>query len=278
MKKWEADRPVTLMGIVNLTNDSFFAGSRTLGPEGLPDESALCSRVEKLLSEGADILDLGAVSTRPGAAPVLPEEEWQRLAPALLLLRTHFPEASLSVDTFRSEIVRRVYDTVGPFVVNDISAGEDDPGMLPTVASLGLRYIAMHKRGTPSTMDALTDYGGDVTGALLRYFEDFSLRAEAIGIRDWILDPGFGFAKTTEQSFELLRHLGEFRRFGRPVLVGVSRKRMVRERLGLTPEQALEATQAVHLLALEAGADILRVHDVAAAARTVEQYRKAHHA
>ena len=274
----DADRRISLMGVVNLTGDSYFPPSRVLGADGVVDEAAFCPLAEKMLAEGADILDLGAVSTRPGAADVPAWEEWRRLGPAVRMLREHFPGAVFSVDTFRSSIVRRVFDTAGPFIVNDISAGEDDPAMLPTVAELGLRYVAMHKRGNPRTMGALTDYEDGVVGAVKTYFEAFSLRADEAGVRDWVLDPGFGFAKTIPQNFELLRHLAEFRAFGRPVLVGISRKRMVYEPLGITPEEALPATQALHFKALEAGADILRVHDVADAARTVTLYRNYHHA
>ena len=152
------NRPITLMGILNLTPDSFFSGSRMLAPDGRLEEGRLCERVSQMLSEGADILDLGAVSTRPGAESVSEAEEWRRLRPALRLIRREFPEAALSVDTTRSRIVERVFDLAGPFLVNDISAGEDDPAMLETTARLSLGYVAMHKRGTPGSMQSLTDY------------------------------------------------------------------------------------------------------------------------
>ena len=267
-------RHISLMGILNLTEDSFFAGSRMLGSDGTVDERLFCERVSQMLSEGADILDLGAVSTRPGAADVPIWEEWRRLGPAVRMLRERFPEAVFSIDTFRSGIVRRVFDTAGPFIVNDISAGEDDPAMLPTVAEYGLRYVAMHKRGDPRTMGALTEYEDGVVNAVKAYFEAFSARAAEAGVQDWILDPGFGFAKTISQNFELLAGLSAFAEFGRPILVGISRKRMVYQPLGIPPEEALPATQVLHFKALEAGADILRVHDVAEAARTVQLYRE----
>ena len=261
------------MGILNLTGDSFFAGSRMLEPDGSFAEGRFRARVSRMLSDGADILDLGAVSTRPGAADVSEEEEWRRLEPAVRLLRDKYPTAVFSVDTTRSGIVERVFDLAGPFIVNDISAGEDDAAMLSVAARLGLRYVAMHKRGTPSSMQSLTDYPSGVVEAVLEYFRAFSLKASDAGIEDWILDPGFGFAKTVSQNYELLAGLRAFRQFGRPILVGVSRKSMIWKPLGITPEEALPATQVVHYKALEAGADILRVHDVAEAARTVQLYQ-----
>ena len=262
------------MGILNLTEDSFFAGSRLLTAEGRLDEALFRSRVERMLSEGADILDLGAVSTRPGASDVSEEEEWRRLAPALHILREEFPSARISADTTRSGIVRKVFDVIGPFIVNDISAGEDDPLMLETVAGLHLTYVAMHKRGTPATMQSLTAYPEGVVASVRDYFRCFAGRADSLGLRDWILDPGFGFAKTVEQNYELLGGLSGFRDFGKPVLVGVSRKSMIYQPLGITPNEALAPTQVVHYMVLEAGADILRVHDVAPASQTVALYRR----
>ncbi len=241
---------VQIMAIINLTPDSFFAPSRVRAAQAQ-------ERVCELCAQGADIIDLGAVSTRPGAADVSLDEEWRRLAPVLAGWDRTVP---LSVDTTRAEIVRRVYDSVGRFVVNDISAGEDDPGMLATVGRLGLPYVAMHKRGNPRTMDAQTDYPEGVTAALVAYFAAFARRAEAYGIADWILDPGLGFAKTAGQNWEILEHLEEMRLFGRPVLIGAADKRFT----GGDTEKA-------HRLALAHGADILRVHDVAAARQTVLQ-------
>ncbi len=306
-------RNVLLMGIVNLTEDSFYAPSRCLGADGSPDVDGILSRVEGMLADGADIIDLGACSTRPGSAPVGAEEEWRRLAPVLTVLWTRHPDLVISIDTYWALVVSRAHslalsifsvpgtgDHAGEervrrqMIINDISAGEDDPEMLPLVGRLGLRYIAMHKRGTPETMRGLCDYGGDVTGAVLDYFEAFALRAARAGIRDWILDPGFGFAKTLEQNYELLRDLGRFAGFGRPVLVGVSRKSMVHALHGITPAESLPQTQVLHFAALSAisspaptpaaGAGdnagegavplILRVHDVAEAARTVRTFRQ----
>ena len=236
---------VKIMGILNFTPDSFWADSRVAA--GKAGEA-----IGKMLDDGADIIDIGAVSTRPGAPDVELEEEWRRLQPVLPFLR----DVPFSLDTVRAEIVRRVHETAGAFMVNDISAGEDDAQMLPTVARLGLPYVAMHKRGNPRTMDGLCDYPAGVTAAVLGYFEEFSSRAASEGIDEWVLDPGFGFAKTDAQNLELLEHLGEFRRFGRPVLAGIADKRFTRG-----------DTEKYHRIAILNGADILRVHDVAAARR-----------
>ena len=278
----DSSRDIRVMGILNLTGNSYFAASRCLGADGKPDPDAFSARVRKMAEEGADILDIGACSSRPGAVPVGPEEEWERLEPALKILRREFPDIPVSVDTWRADIVQRVHDLIGPFWVNDISAGEDDPAMLETVARLGLPYVAMHKRGDSLTMQSLTDYAPDpqrpdlspVTAAVLHYFEDFARRAGEAGIRDWVLDPGFGFAKTIRQNYQLLDELGSLRILGREILVGVSRKSMIYKRFGITPEESLPATQVLHEAALRRGASILRVHDVAEARRTVALYRE----
>lgn len=272
----DSSREITVMGIINLTDDSFFAGSRYLSPDGDVDEDALLHKAEKMIKDGAGVLDLGACSTRPGSEPVGIEEEWRRLKKALLPLKKAFPEVGISVDTYFSEVVERVHETIGKFTVNDISAGEDDPLMLPTVGRLGLPYIAMHKRGTPSSMQEMTDYGDGknaVVDAVKEYFLEFSGKAERHAVKDWILDPGFGFAKTTEQNYTLLRNLPLLRIPGRKILVGISRKSMIYRPLGLTPEEVLPQTQALHMAALSLGADILRVHDVAETVRTVALYR-----
>ena len=262
------NRQIDIMGIVNLTDDSYFSASRCASPS---QAVALASR---LVDEGASILDFGACSTRPGAEAVGAEEEWRRLRPALEAVRKEFPDVRISVDTYWSDVVRRAYDAIGDFIVNDISAGEDDPQMLPLVGRLGLTYVAMHKRGTPQTMQSMTDYE-DVTSEVAGYFSDFAERAEQAGVRDWILDPGFGFAKTLEQNYQLMRDLSRFKASfpSRKLLVGVSRKSMVYRLLGITPEESLPATQVLHLHALQNGADILRVHDVEQAVQTVSLYR-----
>ena len=261
------DRHIDIMGIVNLTDDSYFAQSRCAGV------GAALERIDIMVSEGADIIDIGACSTRPGSLPVGADEEWRRLAPVLKAVNERYPDVQISIDTYWSEVVSRSYDLIGDFIVNDISAGEDDPQMLPVVGRLGLKYIAMHKRGTPETMQSLTDYN-DIVGDLVAYFNEFSQKALQFEIKNWILDPGFGFAKTVEQNYEVLNQLELIRNTFRPhrLLVGVSRKSMIYKPLGITPEDALPATQAVHMAALMAGADILRVHDVKEAKQTVDLY------
>ena len=241
---------VQIIAIVNLTPDSFFAPSRVRAEEAQ-------ERIRTLCSQGAEIIDLGAISTRPGAADVSLEEEWRRLEPVVRAWDRNIP---LSVDTVRAEIVRRVYDCAGSFLVNDISAGEDDPDMLATVGRLGLPYVAMHKRGNPRTMDAQVDYPQGVVPALVDYFTEFTRRAEEYGIADWILDPGLGFAKTAEQNWEILDQLEALQVFGRRILIGAADKRFT----GGDTEKA-------HRIALQHGAHILRVHDVVAARETILQ-------
>ena len=281
------DRKIQIMGIVNLTDDSYYAASRCLDDKPL---STAMQRISMLLDEGADIIDIGACSTRPGSVAVGEAEEWNRIEPLLreLCAQDSFPQ--ISIDTYHASVIRNAYELIASvrgeesarecLIVNDISAGEDDPEMLPLVGRLGLSYIAMHKRGNSRTMQGLCDYD-DVVSEVLDYFEGFAVKADAYGIKDWIIDPGFGFAKTIEQNYELLGALSAFSSCGlsdtsspkRGVLVGVSRKSMIYKKFGITPEDSLPATQVLHLKALQCGADILRVHDVAEAARTVALYR-----
>lgn len=259
------------MGIVNLTDDSYFAESRC------EDVTAVLRRVEQMVEEGVDIVDLGACSTRPGAELVGADEEWRRLEPALVAIRQRFSDLRISIDTCFSSVVERTYTLIGEFIVNDIAAGEMDSEMLPVVGRLGLRYVAMHMRGNPRTMQSLTDYN-DVTRDVVKYFEKFSHKAEKYGVKDWILDPGFGFAKTIAQNYKLLSDLSKLKSVRRadgtcpPVLVGISRKSMIYKLLGITPDESLSATQALHMVALQNGTDMLRVHDVAAAKQTVKLY------
>ncbi len=265
------ERNISIMGIVNITDDSFYQGSR------FSSADTALEKIGKMLEEGADIIDIGACSTRPGAEMVGPELEWKRLRPVLEVLMRLYPNTQVSVDTCWSAVVEKVHDLVGDFIVNDISAGEDDPGMLPVVGKLGLRYIAMHKRGTPRTMHEFTDYES-VTEDVVAYFNRFSEKAAANGIKSWVLDPGFGFAKSIDQNYQMLRELDRFRevRCGDEsvpdILVGVSRKSMIYKMFDITPEESLPQTQVLHLVALQKGADILRVHDVAEARRTVDLY------
>ena len=253
------EKGIHLMGIINLTPDSFYSASRS------QDAEAAIKRAGALLEEGADVLDFGACSTRPGSKGIGAGEEWQRLKPALEAVRRAFPEALISVDSYWSEVVRETYDLIGPFIVNDISAGALDREMLPTVGELGLPYIAMHMRGTPETMQSLTDYDGDIVEAVKDYFKVFADKADKAGIKEWILDPGFGFSKTREQNWELLERLSDLKCFGKEILVGLSRKSM----FGVRPEDALEATLIAQRKAYEQGARWFRVHDVAAAKRSL---------
>lgn len=274
----ERTRKIEVMGIVNITDDSYFAESRCL--DGQSVDKAV-ERTGRLLEEGADIIDIGACSTRPGALQIGPDEEWRRLEPVLRALSGEFPSARISIDTYWSSVVERAYGLIGSFTVNDISAGEDDPKMLPLVGKLGLPYIAMHKKGTPGTMQSLCSYPpshreglSDVSCAVSDYFDAFALRAKEYGITDWVMDPGFGFAKDLEQNWTLMREMDRILKPGHKTLVGVSRKSMIYRMFGITPEESLPATQALHMAALDKGADILRVHDVAEAVRTVRIWSK----
>lgn len=274
----ERTRKIEVMGIVNITDDSYFAESRCL--DGQSVDKAV-ERTGRLLEEGADIIDIGACSTRPGALQIGPDEEWRRLEPVLRALSGEFPSARISIDTYWSSVVERAYGLIGSFTVNDISAGEDDPKMLPLVGKLGLPYIAMHKKGTPGTMQSLCSYPpshreglSDVSCGVSDYFDAFALRAKEYGITDWVMDPGFGFAKDLEQNWTLMREMDKILKPGHKTLVGVSRKSMIYRMFGITPEESLPATQALHMAALDKGADILRVHDVAEAVRTVRIWSK----
>ncbi|MDR2359467.1 MAG: dihydropteroate synthase [Prevotellaceae bacterium] len=251
-----------VMGIVNVTPDSFYAQSRCMA------EGAIIERVRQLVDDGADCIDVGGCSTRPGFPVAAEAEEYQRLAHALKIIRAHFPNLPLSVDTFRAGVVQRLYEQYGAFIVNDISAGEEDAAMTATVARLQLPYIAMHKRGNPQTMQCLTDYT-DVVTEVKTYLQQKLAELHAQGIAQVIIDPGFGFAKTVEQNYALLRNLREFTASGAPLLTGLSRKSLLWKPLGSTPEDMLCATSAVHLYALLQGANILRVHDVKEARQMV---------
>lgn len=261
-----------VMGIINVNNESFYSGSRYTAAR-----EVVC-RIEEMASLGASIVDLGACSTRPGSTPVSLEQEWEYLKGVLeLVARENLSGVKISIDTFRSDIVRRAHDIVGEFIVNDISAGEDDPYMLSTVGELGLPYIAMHKRGTPSTMQQMCDYPNGVVEAVTDYFKDFEARAAACGIKEYIMDPGFGFAKNMEQNYTLFKGMPQmkseiagFAGVERKLLVGISRKGMVWKPLGITPDEALCGTCAMNLQALLLGADIIRVHDVAEAVQCVK--------
>lgn len=262
------ERPI-VMGIVNVTPDSFFAGSRING------ERALRTRLDELIREGAAIADLGAYSSRSGADEVSLEEEMKRLRPALQLLRDEYPALPVSVDTFRSEVAQMAVEEYGAAIINDISGGGLDPEMYRTVSRLQIPYILMHMKGDPQTMQSLTDYT-DITLEVLDYFIKRIGQLLDLGLHDIILDPGFGFSKTTEQNYELLAHLDILTQTLRqPLLVGLSRKSMIYRPLGCPPEEALGGTTFLHALALERGAKILRVHDVRPAAEAITLYEQA---
>ena len=257
-----------VMGIVNVTPDSFFAGSRIDGAK------ALGERLDTLVREGAALADLGAHSSRPGAEEVSPEEERRRLRPALQILRDEYPDLPVSVDTFRSDVARMAVEEYGASMINDISGGGLDPAMYRTMAELQVPYILMHMKGDPQTMQQQASYS-DVTLEVIDYFAQRVGQLLELGVHDIILDPGFGFSKTTAQNYELLAQLGSLvEAFTQPLLVGVSRKSMIYRPLGISPEEALNGTTFLHALALERGAKILRVHDVRPAIEAVQLYEE----
>jgi len=240
---------VRLMGIVNLTPDSFWESSRV-------SASGFELEMRRMVDEGADIIDIGAISTRPGAGDVSADEEWRRLRPVLEGPARDCP-VLISIDTTSAATIDKAVMALGKkVIVNDISAGEDDSGMLPLVGMMGLTYVAMHKRGRPGTMDGMTDYPDGVIQTVLRFFRDFEKKAAENGIFDWIADPGFGFAKTEAQNVELLENLPKLKALGREILVGVADKRFVRSHYG--------SNARPHSLSVQGGAGILRVHDIAA--------------
>lgn len=254
-----------VMAILNVTPDSFFAGSR------MPDAPHVERRVREAVAEGASIIDVGGYSSRPGADEVSPGEEWRRVKLGVGAVRRLAPGMAVSVDTFRSEVAARAIERFGPLIINDISAGELDPAMPAVAAKYGVPYIAMHMKGDPKTMQSLTDYKRDITAEVVAYFEArvAALLAAGIAREHLVLDPGLGFAKTTEQNYELLAGLHRLCALGYPVLAGLSRKSMIYRVLGVTPAQSLAGTVALGWECLRQGAAILRVHDVREAVDTV---------
>ena len=254
-----------VLALLNVTPDSFFAGSR------MPDAPHVERRVREAVAEGASIIDVGGYSSRPGADEVSPGEEWRRVKLGVGAVRRLAPGMAVSVDTFRSEVAARAIERFGPLIINDISAGELDPAMPAVAAKYGVPYIAMHMKGDPKTMQSLTDYKRDITAEVVAYFEArvAALLAAGIAREHLVLDPGFGFAKTTEQNYELLAGLHRLCALGYPVLAGLSRKSMIYRVLGVTPAQSLAGTVALGWECLRQGAAILRVHDVREAVDTV---------
>lgn len=256
-----------VMGILNVTSDSFFDGGRYTTPE------SVAARIRGIRNQGADIIDVGACSTRPGSHAPSEEEEYSALARALDLISREWPEAVVSVDTFRASVAARCASQWGSVkIINDISGGGMDTEMFGTVATLGVAYVLTHSKGTPETMQTLTDYE-DVTAETLSDLSRKLAQLRLEGVADVIVDPGFGFAKTTEQNFRLLAQLDAFRALDAPLLVGVSRKSMICKTLSVTPHDALNGTTALNMAALLKGAGILRVHDVREAVQTVRLFR-----
>lgn len=254
-----------VMGILNVTPDSFYDGSRC------PNDDAVAARVQAILAEGADMIDIGGYSSRPGCADVSVDEEKRRLAIGLEAIRRQSPEAVVSVDTFRAEVARWCVEQYGVQIINDISAGELDDAMFDTVAQLQVPYVMMHMRGTPtSMMQSQYLHYDDVVADVLQYFAAKIDRLTYMGVNDIILDPGFGFSKTVDDNYRLMYHLDEFTRIGLPILVGISRKSMIYKLLDITPAESLNGTTALNVLALLGGANILRVHDVKQAAEAVK--------
>ena len=259
------ERPA-VMGIVNVTPDSFFEGSRT------PDADSITRRIESMVEDGVDIIDIGAYSSRPGAVDISPEEELDRLGRGIEIVRHIAPAIPVSIDTFRSSVAREAIG-MGADIVNDISGGDLDPDMFETIGSLHVPYIVMHMRGNPSTMQSMTDYGDrGVTATVLDDLGDKINRLALAGVCDIIADPGFGFAKTLEQNYELMNNLEVFDKLECPILVGISRKSMLTRLLDISSSQALAATTALNSFALDRGASILRVHDVKEAVQAVKIY------
>ena len=251
-----------VMGILNVTPDSFYAGSRT------QTEAEIVRRVRQIVSEGAAIIDIGAYSSRPNADNVSSREEMERLRMGLKILFEIQPDAVVSVDTFRADVARMCVEEYGVAIINDIAAGEMDTDMFHTVAALNVPYIMMHMQGTPQSMQQHPHYDNLLKEVFL-YFARKVQQLRDLGVKDIILDPGFGFGKTMEHNYELLSHLEEFRIFELPLLVGVSRKSMIYRLLDITPQEALNGTTVLDTICLLKGADILRVHDVKEAVETV---------
>ncbi|PHN94104.1 dihydropteroate synthase [Maribacter sp. 6B07] len=259
------ERP-KIMGILNVTPDSFFDGGK------YKDEASVLNQVDKMLSEGATFIDVGAYSSRPGAKEVGEDTELKRITPIVSLIINKFPDVILSIDTFRSNVAKACIEN-GAAIVNDISAGLHDDNMLSTVAKLNVPYIMMHMRGTPKNMQQQTDYK-DILKEVLFYFSERLSAAKALGVKDIIIDPGFGFAKNLEQNFELLKQMEVMSIIEHPLLAGISRKSMIYKTLDVTADQALNGTTALHMACLQKGAKILRVHDVKEAVECTKLYEQ----
>lgn len=254
-----------VMTIVNVTPDSFFAGSRT------PDWLDVERRVREAVEAGASVIDVGGYSSRPGADEVSPEEEWRHVDLGVGAVRSLSPDLPVSIDTFRSSVAARAIHKYGKVIINDISAGELDPLIVDVAAEHDVPYVAMHMKGDPRTMQSMTDYR-DIVAEVVDYFRERTAQLRERGVRRIVVDPGFGFAKTLEQNYELLRGLHRLAELGYPVLAGVSRKSMIYKLLGTTPAEALNGTTALHWECLRQGAAILRVHDTREAVEVVRMF------
>ncbi|MFV0592638.1 MAG: dihydropteroate synthase [Draconibacterium sp.] len=252
-----------VMGIVNVTPDSFYDGGK------MEDEATMLKAVEEMIREGVSIIDVGAVSTRPGAENISTKVELGRLLPAVHAIQENFPDIPISIDTFRSWVAVRVVDEVGPVIINDISGGTLDSKMFETVAQLQVPYILSHMQGTPKTMQDNPEYA-DLMKEISGFFADRFKKLTKLGVKDVIIDPGFGFGKNLDHNYELLNRLDAFKVFQLPVMVGLSRKSMIWKALEISPEEALNGTSVANTLALLGGADILRVHDVKEAIEAVK--------
>lgn len=251
-----------IMGILNVTPDSFYDGGRYFR------EKDISEQIDRLLEDGADIIDVGGYSSRPGADHISFEEEEGRLFPVLDLIRKKYPDLIVSVDTFRSEIAARVVEDYRVDMINDISAGEMDPAMFDTIANLQVPYIMMHMKGTPQNMKEQAHYE-DMMKEIMDYFSQKYDQLRRLGVKDIILDPGFGFGKNVEHNYQLLNNLDQFKIFELPLMVGLSRKSMIYKVLNMSPDEALNGTTVLHTIALQKGANILRVHDVKQAGEVI---------
>lgn len=256
-----------IMGILNVTPDSFYAGSRK------STEKEIHARIEQILKEGADIIDIGGYSSRPGAADIDSDEEMSRLSTALKILQKNYPDAIISIDTFRSEIAKACVENYGAAIINDISGGMIDEKMFDTVADLKVPYVLSHIKGTPATMTARCQYD-DLLKELILYFSEKINQLYRLGLNDILLDPGFGFAKNLDQNYRLMENLNNLSLLELPILVGISRKRMIYQLLDISPEESLNGSTVLHTYALMQGASILRVHDVKEAAEAIKIIQK----
>lgn len=258
------DHPL-IMGIINLTDDSFYAGSRVKTPKNAED------RIIEMFEKGADIIDIGAMSSRQGSKLIGSNEEWKKLKPVLEIISKRFSDKIFSLDTIHSDIAKKAVNEFGIDIINDISSGTIDNNMFNTIAELQVPYIIMHMRGTPENMQKNTEYHSLIPD-ILYFFSEKVRKLNALGINNIIIDPGFGFSKTIEQNFVLLNNLNQFSIFGLPILAGLSRKTMIWKTLGISPDMALNGTTVLNTIALSKGANILRVHDVKESREVVSLY------